>query len=139
MSETKKETIWGDEPVEYAELDYDKLQFDRVYPPSIPGETAADCIHHAFVRLTGYEYFKNDETGEYELVSSNENNQCFGTIATIDGGFVIPYIDSKYIKHLGMLDFKQAFAAMYKREKRLYELVKFNVPKCWQVDETESK
>lgn len=139
MSETKKETIWGDEPVEYAVLDYDTLRFDRVYPPSLPGDTAAECIHRAFVRLTGNDYFKNDETGEYDLIPSDVNYQCFGTIATIDGGFVIPYIDSKYIKHHGILDFKQAFASMYKRAKRLYELVKFNVPKCWQVDETESK
>jgi hypothetical protein len=139
MSETKKETIWGDEPVEQAVLDYDKLQFYRVFPPSLPGDTAADCMQRAFVHLTGYSYFKNDETGEYDLISSDVNYQCFGTIPAIDGGFVIPYIDSKYIKRLGMLDFKRVFAEMRKREKRLYELVKYDVPKCWQEDETESK
>lgn len=134
-----QETIWGDEPVEYAELDYEKLQFERVYPPSLPGDTACDCINRAMVRLTGNEYFKNGETGEYDLISSGAHNQCFGTIAAIDGGCVIPYIDSKYIKRLGLLDFGRAFAEMRKREKRLYELVKFDVPKCWKADETESK
>lgn len=139
MSETKKETIWGDEPVEQAVLDYEKLQFDRVYPPSLTGDTAADCIHRAMVHLTGDQYFKNDETGEYDLIPSDVHYQCFGTIPAIDGGFVIPYIDSKYIKRLGMLDFKLVFSEMRKREKRLYELVKYDVPKCWQEDETESK
>ena len=139
MSETKKETIWGDEPVEYAELDYDKLQFYCVYPPSLPGETVADSIHRAIVFLTGQQYFKNDETGEYDLIPSDAHYQCFGTIPAIDGGFVIPYIDSKYIKRLGMLDLKQVFSEMRKRDKRLYELVKYDVPKCWQEDETESK
>lgn len=139
MSETKKETIWGDEPVEQAVLDYEKLQFDRVYPPSLPGDTAADCIHRAIVYLTGHQYFKNDETGEYDLIPSDVHYQCFGTIPAIDGGFVIPYIDSKYIKRFGILDFGRAFSEMRKREKRLYELVKYQVPKCWQEDETESK
>lgn len=139
MSETKKETIWGDEPVEYAELDYEKLRFDRVFPPSLPGDTAADRINRAIVNLTGHHYFKNDETGEYDLIPSDVHYQCFGTIPAIDGGFVIPYIDSKYIKRLGMLDFGRVFSEMRKREKRLYELVKYDVPKCWQEDETESK
>lgn len=139
MSETKKETIWGDEPVEYAGLDYDKLQFDRVYPPSLPGDTAADCLQRAIGRLIGDSYFKNDETGEYDLIPSDAHYQCFGTIPAVDGGFVIPYIDRKYIKRLGILDFGRAFSEMRKREKRLYELVKFNVPTCWQVAKTESK
>lgn len=139
MSETKKEAIWGDKPVEHAVLDYDKLRFDRVYPPSLPGDTAADCIHRAMARLTGDTYFKNDETGEYDMISSDAHYQCFGTIPAIDGGFVIPYIDRKYIKRLGVLDFGRAFVEMRKREKRLYELVKFDVPKCWKADETESK
>ena len=139
MSETKKETIWGEEPVEQAVLDYDKLQFYRVFPPALPGDTAADCFHRAFVHLTGYDYFKNDETGEYDLISSDVHYQCFGTIPAIDGGCVIPYIDSRYIKRLGILDFGRAFSEMRKREKRLYELVKYQVPKCWQEDETESK
>ena len=139
MSETQKETIWGDEPVEYAVLDYDKLQFDRVYPPSLPGDTVADCIHHAIVRLTGNSYFKNDETGEYDLIPSDTNYQCFGTIPAIDGGFVIPYIDSKYIDRLGLLDFGRMFSEMRKRAKWMYELVKYDVPKCWKADETETK
>lgn len=135
----KKETIWGEEPVEQAVLDYDKLRFDRVYPPSLHGDTDADCIHRAMVRLNGDQYFKNDETGEYDLIPSDAHYQCFGTIPAIDGGFVIPYIDRKYIKRLGMLDFGRAFAEMRKREKLMYELVKFDVPKCWQEDETKSK
>ena len=110
-----------------------------MFPPSLPGDTAADRINRAIVNLTGHHYFKNDETGEYDLIPSDVHYQCFGTIPAIDGGFVIPYIDSKYIKRLGMLDFKRVFAEMRKREKRLYELVKYDVPKCWQEDETESK
>ena len=139
MSETTKETLWGDEPVEYAVLDYEKLRFDRVYPPSLPGDTAADCIQRAMDRLTGNEYFKNDETGEYDLISSGENYQLFGIIPAIDGGFVIPYIDRKYIERFGILDCKRMFSEMRKRENWLYELVKYQVPKCWKVDETESK
>jgi hypothetical protein len=135
----KKETIWGNEPVEHAVLDYDKLRFYRVYPPSLPGDTAADCIHRAIVRLTGDHYFKNDETGEYDLIPSDAHYECFGTIPVIDGGFVIPYIDRKYIKRLGILDFGRAFAEMRKREKRLYELVKYQVPMCWKVYKPESK
>lgn len=136
---SNKETIWGDEPVEQAVLDYEKLKFDRVFPPSLPGDTAVDRIHRAIVNLTGHQYFKNDETGEYDLIQSDVHYQCFGTIPTIDGGFVIPYIDRKYIKRLGILDFGRVFSEMRKREKRLYELVKYQVPKCWQEDETESK
>lgn len=128
----KKETLWGDEPVEYAVLDYDKLQFDRVYPPSLPGDTVADCIYHAIVRLTGNSYFKNDETGEYDLIPSDANYQCFGTIPAIDGGFVIPYIDSKYIERLGLLDFGRMFSEMRKRAKWMYELVKYQVPNIWK-------
>ena len=139
MSEKQKETIWGDEPVEQAVLDYEKLQFYRVYPPSLSGDTIADCFQRAFVHLTGNSYFKNDETGEYDMISSDAHYQCFGTIPAIDGGFVIPYIDSRYIKRLGILDFGRAFSEMRKREKRLYELVKYQVPKCWQEEETESK
>lgn len=116
MSETKKETICGDKPVEQAVIDYDKLRFDRVYPPSLPGYTAADCIHRAIVRLTGNSYFKNDETGEYDMISSDAHYQCFGAIPAIDGGFVIPYIDRKYIKRLGVLDFGRSFVEMRKRE-----------------------
>ncbi len=124
--------IRGDKPVEYAVLDYDKLQFDRVYPPSLPGETAGDCIRSAMVRLTGKSYFKHDETGEYDLISSGANYQCFGTIPAIDGGFIIPYIDRKYIERLGILDFERAFAEMRKRKKWLYELVKYQVPDKWK-------
>lgn len=80
MSETKKETIWGDKLVEQAVIDYDKLRFYRVYPPSLPGDTAADCIHRAMVRMTGNSYFKNYETGEYDMISSDAHYQCFGTI-----------------------------------------------------------
>ena len=139
MSETKKETIWGDKPVEQAVIAYDKLRFDRVYPPSLPGDTAADCLNRALVSLLGDRYFKNDETGEYDMISSDAHYQCFGAIPAIDGGFVIPYIDRKYIKRLGVVDFGRVFGEMRKREKRLYELVKFDVPKCWKADETESK
>lgn len=128
----KKETLWGDEPVEYAVLDYDKLRFDRVYPPSLPGDTAADCINRAMVRLTGNSYFKNDETGEYDLITSDAHYQCFGTIPAIDGGFVIPYIDSKYIERLGILDFGRMFSEMRKRAKWMYELVKYQVPNIWK-------
>lgn len=124
--------IRGDKPVEYAVLDYDKLQFDRVYPPSLPGDTAADCIRNAMARLTGKSYFKNDETGEYDLISSGANYQCFGTIPAIDGGVIIPYIDRKYIERLGILDFERAFAEMRKRKKCLYELVKYQVPDKWK-------
>ena len=51
----------------------------------------------------------------------------------------IKTIDRKYIKRLGVLDFGRAFVEMRKRENRLYELVKFDVPKSWKADETESK
>ena len=139
MSETKKETIWAEDPLEYAVMDYDKLRFDRVYPPSIPGDTAADCLHRALVSLLGDRYFKNDETGEYDMTSSDAHYQLFGTIPAKDGGFIIPYSDRKYIKRLGRIDFGCVFAEMRKRENRLYELVKFDVPKCWKADETESK
>lgn len=80
MSDTKKEVIWGEEPVEFAVIDYDKLRFDRVYPPSLPGDTAADCLNRALVSLLGDSYFKNDETGEYDMISSDAHYQCFGTI-----------------------------------------------------------
>lgn len=133
------EAIWGDGPVEDAVLDYDKLRFERVYPPSLPGDTAADCIQRAMDRLTGNEYFKNDETGEYDLISSGANNHLFGTIPAIDGGFVIPYIDRKYIERFGILDSKRMFSEMHKRKKWLYDLVKYQVPKCWKADETETK
>lgn len=139
MSDTKKEAIWGEEPVEFAVIDYDKLRFYRVYPPSLPGDTAADCLNRALVSLLGDRYFKNDETGEYDMISSDAHYQCFGAIPAIDGGFVIPYIDRKYIKRLGVVDFGRVFGEMRKREKRLYELVKFDVPKSWKADETESK
>ncbi len=134
----KKETIWGDEPVEYAVLDYDMLRFERVYPPSLPGDTASDCIQSAMDRLTGNEYFKNDETGEYDLISSGANYHLLGIIPAIDGGFVIPYIDRKYIERFGILDCGRMFSEMRKRKKWLYELVKYQVPKCWRADETES-
>ena len=77
--------------------------------------------------LIGCNYFKNDETGDYDLITSDAHYQLFGTIPAIDGGFVIPYIDSKYIERLGTLDFRRAFAEMHTREKRLYELVKYQV------------
>ncbi len=132
MSETETETIWDGEPVEDAVLDYDKLQFYHVYPPAIPGDTIADSFRRAFACLTGHNYFKNDETGEYDRIPSDANYQLFGTFPAIDGGLVIPYIDRKYIKRFGMLDLGRTFAEMRKREKRLYELVKYQVPKIWK-------
>lgn len=51
MTEKTKDAILSDEPVEYAVLKYEKLQFYRVYPPSLPGDTAADCLRRAINSL----------------------------------------------------------------------------------------
>lgn len=127
MTEKTKDAILGDGPVEYAVLEYEKLQFYRVYPPSLPGDTGADCLRRAINSFIGCNYFRNDETGYYDRITSDAHYQLFGTIPAIDGGFVIPYIDRKYIERLGVLDFRRAFAEMRTRAKRLYELVKYQL------------
>ena len=41
------------EKQKYAVLDYEKLQFYHVYPPSLPGDTTADCLRRAIASLIG--------------------------------------------------------------------------------------
>lgn len=123
------------DPEEYAILDYDKLQFEHVYPPSVPGETLFEVVYPAIWRLNADLYFKNDDTGEYDRIPATTQYQCFGTIPTITGGAVIPYIDMKFLTRTGMMDWKTVFAKMKQYSKHLYELVRYQVPKCWRPED----
>lgn len=112
---------------EYAVLDYGKLRFEHVFPPSIPGETLFEAVHRALCRLNGDTYFKDDYTGEYERIPASKHYMFFGTIPTITGGAVIPYIEDRFLERTGILHWKDVFARLKQYDSNLYELVKYQV------------